>query len=102
MLFQSLVWEDPLEIWEDPLEKEMTSIPVFLPGKSPGQRSLVCYSPWGCRESDTTEQPDHKDAVEHCEIKGHGGVYQARVGRMSTPPPREPLLARQHVQGHTP
>ena len=21
-----------------------------------GQRSLVCYSPWGCKESDTTER----------------------------------------------
>ena len=30
-------------------------IPVFLPGKSNGQRSLVGYSPWGCRESDMTE-----------------------------------------------
>ena len=30
--------------------------PVFLPGKSHGQRSLVCYSPWGCKESDMTEQ----------------------------------------------
>ena len=30
--------------------------PVFLPGKSHGQRSLVSYSPWGCKESDTTEQ----------------------------------------------
>ena len=29
--------------------------PVFLPGKSHGQRSLVGYSPWGCREPDTTE-----------------------------------------------
>ena len=29
--------------------------PVPLPGKSPGQRSLVGYSPWGCKESDTTE-----------------------------------------------
>ena len=29
--------------------------PVFLPRKSCGQRSLVDYSPWGCRESDTTE-----------------------------------------------
>ena len=28
---------------------------VFLPGKSQGQRSLVCYSPWGCKESDMTE-----------------------------------------------
>ena len=30
-------------------------IPVFLPGPSHGQRSLVGYSPWGCKESDTTE-----------------------------------------------
>ena len=29
--------------------------PVFLPGKSHGQRSLVGYSPKGCRELDTTE-----------------------------------------------
>ena len=29
---------------EDPLEEEM-AIPVFLPGKSHGQRSLVGYSP---------------------------------------------------------
>ena len=29
--------------------------PVFLPGKSHGRRSLVGYSPWGCKESDTTE-----------------------------------------------
>ena len=28
---------------------------VFLPGKSHGQRSLVGYSPWGCKESDRTE-----------------------------------------------
>ena len=30
--------------------------PVFLPGKLHGQRSLVGYSPWYCKESDTTEQ----------------------------------------------
>ena len=32
------------------------STPVLLPGKSHGQRSLVGCSPWGCKESDTTEQ----------------------------------------------
>ena len=26
-------------------------IPVFLPGKSHGLRSLAGYSPWGCEES---------------------------------------------------
>ena len=30
--------------------------PVFLPGKSHGWRSLVGYSPWGSKESDTTKQ----------------------------------------------
>ena len=30
--------------------------PVFLPGKSHGQRNLVDYSPWGHKELDTTEQ----------------------------------------------
>ena len=30
--------------------------PVLLPGKLHGWRSLVGYSPWGHKESDTTEQ----------------------------------------------
>ena len=30
--------------------------PVFLPGESHGQRSLVGYSPQGCKESDMTEK----------------------------------------------
>ena len=42
--------------WEDPLEKEMATHPVILPGKFHGLRSLVGYSPWGRKESDTTEQ----------------------------------------------
>ena len=31
-------------------------IPVLLPGKSHGRRSLVGCSPWDCEESDTTER----------------------------------------------
>ena len=30
--------------------------PVFLPGESHGQRSLVGFSPWSLKELDTTEQ----------------------------------------------
>ena len=41
--------------WEDPLEKDMATTPVFLPGKSHGQRSLVGCSPYGCKELGTTE-----------------------------------------------
>ena len=33
--------------------------PVFLPGKSHGQRSLPGYSPWGHKELD----PEHKWSV---------------------------------------
>ena len=54
---------------EDPLEKGMTinssilclfSSPVFLPGEFHGQRSLMGYSPWGHKESDTTKQLTHR------------------------------------------
>ena len=34
---------------------EQLPTPVFLPGESHGQRSLAGCSPWGRRESDTTE-----------------------------------------------
>ena len=37
--------------------------PVFLPGKFHGRRSLVGYSPWGRKESDTTEQ---LHSLTHC------------------------------------
>ena len=45
--------------WEDPLEKEIATTPGSLLGKSHGQRSLVLCSPWGCKESDMTEQLTH-------------------------------------------
>ena len=35
------------------------SIPVFLPGKFHGWKSLASYSPWGHKESDMTEQLTH-------------------------------------------
>ena len=41
--------------WEDLLEKEMATH-SSIPGKPHGQRSLVGCSPWGRKESDTTER----------------------------------------------
>ena len=43
-----------------PWRRAWQPTPVFLPGKSHGQRKLVFpmdrgNSPWGCKESDTTE-----------------------------------------------
>ena len=40
---------------EDNWRREWQLIPVFLPGESHGQRSLAGSSPWGHKESDTTE-----------------------------------------------
>ena len=54
----SLGQEDP---WERkiPGRRKWEPTPVFLPGKSHGQRSLVDYSPWGrkkVRHNLVTEQ----------------------------------------------
>ena len=42
-----------------PGEWKWQPTPVLLPGESHGGRSLVGYSPWGCKESDTTELPHY-------------------------------------------
>jgi len=41
--------------WEGPWRRTRQSTPVFLPGESHGQESLMGYSPQGCKESDTTK-----------------------------------------------
>ena len=42
-----------------PWRRAWPHTPVFLPGESHGQKSLVGYSPWGRKESDTTEATEH-------------------------------------------
>ena len=44
---------------EDLLEEGTATTPVFLRGESHGRRSLAGYSPWGCKESDTSEVTEH-------------------------------------------
>ena len=41
---------------EDPPEKGMATHSDTLAGEFRGQRGLVGYSPWSCKESDTTRQ----------------------------------------------
>ena len=38
-----------------PWSSKWQPTPVILPGEFHGERSLVDYSPWGCKELDTTE-----------------------------------------------
>ena len=42
-----------------PWRRAWQSTPGFLPGESHEQRSLTGYSPWGSKESDTTEATEH-------------------------------------------
>ena len=49
--------------------------PVLLPGRSHGQRSLVGCSPWGCEESDRTEQL-HFHFLLSCIGEGNGNPLQ--------------------------
>ena len=44
-----------------PQRRKCQPTPVFFPGESRGQRSLVGYCPWGCKESDMTYQINSSD-----------------------------------------
>ena len=73
-----------------PWRRECQPTPVFLPGESHGQRSLVGYSPWGCKESDMTELLSTYIMLEfllwikvrlslYCLLEGVHGVAQSRT-----------------------
>ena len=46
----SILW-----VGKIPWRRKWQPSPILVPGKSQGPRSLVGYSPWGRKESDTTE-----------------------------------------------
>ena len=50
-------WRPGLNPWVGKISwrRKWQPTPLFLPRKSHGWRSLVGYSPWDCKESDTTE-----------------------------------------------
>ena len=52
-----------------PWRKAWQPIPVFLPGESHGQRSLVGYSPQGHKESDTTTETMHTHIWIGCSLR---------------------------------
>ena len=57
----STMWETGVQSLgrEDPRRRQWHPTPILLPGKSHGWRSLVGYSPWGCKKSDMTERLHH-------------------------------------------
>ena len=53
-----------------PWKKKWLPTPVFFSGTSHGQRGLAGYSPWGHKESETTERLSNiKDSFQHCRQK---------------------------------
>ena len=48
-----------------PWRRKWQPTPVFLPGKFHGERSLVGYSSWGCKESDTAEQLNNNRKIDY-------------------------------------
>ena len=60
---------------EDALEKDMATHSSILAWKSHGQRSLVGYSPWGRKESDTTERLHFHFSLS-CTGEGNGNPLQ--------------------------
>ena len=58
-----------------PWRRQWHPTPVLLPGKSHGWRSLVGSSPWGCQESDTTEQLHFHFSLS-CIGEGNGNPLQ--------------------------
>ena len=65
---------------EDPPEEEMTATPVFLPGKSHGQKSEAGYSPRGHKELDMTERAHRRMSIYF------GGLHQKAVCMISFQP----------------
>ena len=71
------------------------------PGVDDGQGSLACCSPWGCRESDTTEQQNFScagsflaegsEGFSSCSSPGSGAWAQLHVG--SSPEPGIELMS---------
>ena len=53
-----------------PWRRKWQPTPVFLPGESHAQRSLLGYSPWDHKESDTNEATWHDNERVCCHEAG--------------------------------
>ena len=57
-----------LWVWKILWRRKQQPAPVFLPGEFHGQRSLAGYSPWGGKESDTTDCICTQTHTHHLDI----------------------------------
>ena len=67
-----------------PWSMQWQPTPVLLSGESHGQRSLVGYSPWGRKESDTTERLNSStrwvvlQGTQRSSLRGGSGLHSSR------------------------
>ena len=54
---------------KNPWRRAWQPTPVFLPKEAHGQRILVGYSPWGRKESDTTERLSTEQMIDEKSVK---------------------------------
>ena len=58
-----------------PWRRAWQPTPIFLPGESHGQRSLVGYSAWGHEQSDRTEVTAHIAHISYITLIWHNMLY---------------------------
>ena len=86
--------------WEEPLEWRMVTHSSILAQRSLGQRNLASYSPWGCKQLDTTEQQSTHTYISKIYIlefpkyqkKNTQFFTELQVYRLQKPTPSFPQL----------
>ena len=68
------------QIKKTPWRREWKPTPVFLSGELHGQRSLAGYSPWGHKQSDTTERLTHTHTLTPVFLPGESQGQGRLVG----------------------
>ena len=66
--------------WEDPLEKGKATHPSILAGRISWTRRLAGYSPWSCKELDTTERLSRSLSLSlfTCGYRSESGVVKLK------------------------
>ena len=83
-----------------PWRRAWEATPVILPGESYGQKSLVGYSPQGCKESDLTERTEHEHDIQEyiiilvSSVQFSGSVKSNSLQQLSI------LLLSKHLHHH--
>ena len=92
------MWETRFNPWVGKIlwRRKWQPTPVLLPGKSHRWRSMVGYSPWGHKKSDTTEQ---LHSLTHWTHSGSWALVSAPFWPTSELSPELSILISKHLMG---